>query len=140
MEDVRTEAENQDQGPAQPTIRNKAARKPAPTPDVLDLDLTSEPSLASFAAKANPRSDHKRYLVIAAWLKEHRETSVITPDHVYTCYRALKWPTDKSDFAQPLRALKAKQFFTLPQKGQYAINHLGLAEVNKLIMSEGNGT
>jgi uncharacterized protein YjhX (UPF0386 family) len=71
--------------------------------------------------------------VIAAWFKEHRGLDAITPDHVYTCYRTLKWPLNMNDFAQPLRDLKAKQFLTSPEKGSYAINHLGLQEVQKLI-------
>lgn len=113
--------------------KTKVPRKPAPTPQVLDIDLTSQMSLASFAQKANPNSDRKRYLVIAAWFKEHRGIGAITADHIYTCYRSLKWPTAINDFAQPLRKLKADQFFTLPERGHYAINHLGIAEVDKLV-------
>jgi hypothetical protein len=108
-------------------------RKPAPTPAVLELDLTTDTSLASFAQKANPKSHLKRYLVVAAWFKEHRNIDAITSDHVYTCYRSLKWPLDINDFAQPLRDLKARQYFTAPEKGSYAINHLGLQQVEKSI-------
>lgn len=113
--------------------RPKGPRKPAATPKVLDLDLTSDVSLASFAAKANPSSDRRRYLVVAAWFKEHRATDAISAAHVYTCYRALKWPTDINDFAQPLRQLKHHQLFEQTGKGLYGINHLGLAEVDKLV-------
>lgn len=111
----------------------RGARKPAPTPEVLEIDLTSEVSLVSFAQKASPKSDRKRYLVIAAWFKHHRGIDAITANHIYTCYRALKWPTTIRDFAQPLRNLKASQLFSLSDKGTYAINHLGLAEVDKLL-------
>jgi hypothetical protein len=113
--------------------RPKGPRKPAPTPKVLQLDLTTELSLATFAGKANPSSDRKRYLVVAAWFKEHRATDAISASHVYTCYRALKWPTTISDFAQPLRQLKHVQLFEQAGKGLYSINHLGLAEVDKLV-------
>jgi hypothetical protein len=120
--------EEQSETPSRP----KGPRKPAATPKVLDLDLTSEPSLASFATKANPSSDRKRYLVVAAWFKEHRATDAIGAAHVYTAYRALKWPITINDFAQPLRMLKHSQLFEQTGKGLYAINHLGLAEVDKL--------
>ncbi|MDQ6436160.1 hypothetical protein RB623_19045 [Mesorhizobium sp. LHD-90] len=113
--------------------KSKGPRKAAPTPNVLNFDLTSEPSLVSYAQKANPKSDRKRYLVIAAWFKEHRGLDAITADHVYTCYRSLKWPTSINDFGQALRKLKADQLLTSPEKGSYAINHLGIAEVEKLL-------
>src|ERR1700736_6382284 len=67
--EIEEEAQQVDTAPQAPRVNGP--RKPAPTPDVLDLDLTTEPSLASHAKKANPKSHHKRYLVIAAWFKEH---------------------------------------------------------------------
>lgn len=118
--------------PSKPT-KARGPRKPAPTPDVLDVDLISETSLASFAARANPESDRKRFLVIAAWFKEHRQISAITPSHIYTGYRALKWSTAINDFAQPLRNLKADKLMTSPERGSYAINHLGIAQVTEML-------
>lgn len=107
-------------------------RKPPRTPKVLDLDLASGVSFDEFARSKSPSSDHKRYLVVAAWFKLHRQTDAITTDHVYTCYRGIKWPSNIVDFNQPLRDLKARQLMTSGAKGQYSINHLGLAEVDKL--------
>ena len=77
------------------------------------------------------KSNHKRYLTIAAWLHDHRETPVIMQDHVYSCYRLLGWPTDIPDFAQPLRELKHKQYFESPERGKYAINQLGLQKAKE---------
>jgi hypothetical protein len=102
------------------------------TPNVVDVDLTSDPSFADFASAKKPSSDQKRYLVVAAWFKLHRNLDAITADHVYTCYRFIKWPSNIPDFAQPLRNLKHKKLMDLRSKGVYAINHLGLAEVDKL--------
>ena len=107
-------------------------RRPPRTPKVLDLDLTSGVPFEEFARAKSPSSDHKRYLVVAAWFKLHRQTEAITTDHVYTCYRAVKWPSNIVDFNQPLRDLKGRQLMTSGAKGQYSINHLGLAEVDKL--------
>lgn len=114
-------------------LKAKALRKPAATPEVLDLDLNTEPSLESFAKKVNPESDRRRFLVIAAWFKEHRQLSAITAAHVYTCYRKLKWSTNIPDFSQPLRSLKHDKLFTSPERGSFAINHLGLSEVESLV-------
>jgi hypothetical protein len=105
--------------------RPRAPRKPAPKPSVIDFDITSDPPLSSLA---DPKSNHKRYLKLAAWLHDHRSIEVVTADHIYTCYRHLGWPTDILDFAQPLRELKHKQYFTTPERGKYAINQLGLAK------------
>lgn len=108
--------------PAAP--KRKTPRRAAPKPQVInDIDTTTEPALSSLI---DPKSNHKRYLMIAAWFHDHRNLPVITADHVYTCYRHLGWPTDILDFAQPLRELKHKQYFTTPERGKYEINQLGL--------------
>lgn len=99
------------------------------TPKVLEIDLETEPSFKSFADEKNPSSDLKRFLVVAAWFKVHRKIDAITADHAYTCFRAIKWPTAIPDFAQPLRELKRQQLLNAAGKGQFAINHLGLAKV-----------
>jgi hypothetical protein len=107
------------------TARPRSSRKPAPKPSVIHFDITSDPPLSSLA---DPKSNHKRYLKLAAWLHDHRGIEAVTADHIYTCYRHLGWPTDILDFAQPLRELKHKQYFTTPERGKYAINQLGLAK------------
>jgi hypothetical protein len=73
-----------------------------------------------------------RFLVVLAWFKEHGNIGVVTVDHVYTCYRVMKWPLDIPDFAQPLRHLKSKQLIDGHPDGGYVINHLGLQRVNEL--------
>jgi hypothetical protein len=129
IEEVLQETEIADT--ASTPARTRGPRKPAPTPKVIDLDIKSEVSLAPFAEKLNPKSNNHRYLVIAAWLHKHR-IDVITVDHIYTCYRSMGWSTDIPDFAQPLRLLKHQQLFTSPERGKYAINHLGLDRAEKL--------
>lgn len=119
--------------PAKPRVQR--VRKPT-TPDVLDLDLTSDRSLESFANEHSPNSEVERNLVIAAWFKEHRQTPAITAAHVYTAYRALGWSVGFEDFSWPLRTLKKDKFMSSPNRGEYAINHLGIAKVLKLSKGE----
>ena len=114
-----------DTAPAQAPARTKGARKPAPKPNVIEIDITSEPPLSSLI---DPGNNHRRYLAIAAWLHDHRGIEAVTVDHIYTCYRHLNWPIDIPDFAQPLRELKHKQYFTTSERGKYAVNQLGLAK------------
>ena len=76
--------------PSKPRVPRKAK-----SPNVLDVDLVTEPSFESYAKQKNPTSDSKRYLVVAAWFKLHRGVDEITADHVYTCFRKIKWPTNR---------------------------------------------
>ena len=115
--------------------RAQRVRKPT-TPDVLDLDLTSERSLEDFANEHTPNSELEKNLVVAAWFKEHRDTSAITAAHVYTAYRALGWSVGFEDFSWPLRALKKDKLMSSPSRGEYSINHLGIAKVLKLSKGE----
>lgn len=109
--------------------KKPAQRRVAPKPQVVnDLEVTSEPPLSSIGTF---KSNHKRYLAIAAWLHDHRKIEVIDERHIYTCYRHLGWPTNINDFAQPLRELKHKQYFESPETGKYAINQLGLAKAKE---------
>lgn len=126
-------AESQETEAAEEATRNPRPRRKvtSKTPNVLDLHLTGNPSFVDFANQKNPKSQADRFLVIAAWLKDHCEIGAITPDHIYTCYRIAKWSTNISDFAAPLRSLKHRQLMGQTEAG-YEINHLGLARVEDL--------
>jgi hypothetical protein len=121
MDEAEEEVEAVDVTPA--ATKKKAQRRVAAKPNVIPLDIESDPPLSSLGQFS---SNLKRYLAIAAWLHDHRNITVIDEDHIYTCYRHLGWPTDIPDFAQPLRSLKHKQYFESPESGKYAINQLGL--------------
>lgn len=126
MEDGLIEPERPQRG------KPKTPRRPT-TPEVLELDFDSDVSLRSFADSHNAvGSDVDRYLVIAAWFKEHRDQAAITTAHIYTGYRILEWPVGIEDFGGPLRYLKSQKLMTSGNRGEYAINHLGLAKVKKL--------
>lgn len=116
--------------------RQSTPRKPAATPNIIDMDMDADVSLVDFVQGKDAKSNHKRFLIAAAWLKEHRGIDAVNQDHIYTCYRKLDWPTNIADFAQPLRELKTRKFFTTPERGMYAINHIGLDAVKK---NGGNG-
>ncbi|MCB4770532.1 hypothetical protein LGR54_18140 [Ancylobacter sp. Lp-2] len=115
------------------TRQPKEAKPRKPTSmKVLDIDLKSDPSFESFANIHAPKNDAERNLVALAWFKEHRSNEVVTANHVYTCYRALKWPSGIEDFPSVLRSLKAQQVVNSVGRGQYEINHLGIDRVEKM--------
>lgn len=126
-----TDDSDLDNAPAKPA--SSRSRRPAKR-KVVDIDLDSDVSLASYAEKHQPKNDQDRYLVSVAFLCEHRrDVEAIAADHVYTCFRKLHWPTGSKDFAQPLRSLKKNQYLDQgPSRGTYVVNHLGLDKVHKL--------
>lgn len=114
------------------TPKPKSPRKPAPTPDILTLDFNLEVPLAAYAAEYKTESHQQRFLVASAWFHDHANITKVTPAHVYTAYRFLKWPLTIKDFAQPLRDLKADKLYGSTEKGTYTINHVGLQRVAEL--------
>ena len=102
------------------------------TPEVIELDLKTEPSWDAFAKARQPESTAGKYLVVAAWCKEARGISAITAEHVYTCFRAVKWPTSFKDFMAPFRALKKRRLMSTSVEGEYIINHIGLQQVEQM--------
>jgi uncharacterized protein YjhX (UPF0386 family) len=111
--------------------RPKVERKQAATPEVLPIDFNAfTPSLNAFVAEhREPDSHQQRYLMAAAWYHEHGGVTKVTPAHIYTAYRWLKWPLTLKDFAQTLRDLKSDKLFGSTERGTYTINHLGLQRV-----------
>ncbi len=132
-EDEEGELSGEHETSTQPSRSTREPRVRKPTAmKVLDLDLTTEPSFESFVHRHPPKNDTERNLVALAWFKEHRPDETVTANHVYTCYRAAKWPSGIEDFSATLRSLKKQQLVTSPGRGQFAINHLGIARVDEI--------
>lgn len=131
-EPVDLDEEGSEDAPAQRVAREPRVRKPTVPKVVPDLDLKTGVPFETFANEHAPKNDTERNLVVLAWFHEHRPDEAVTARHVYTCYRAVKWPSGIEDFSWPLRALKKEQLVTNTGRGQYAINHLGIARVEKM--------
>jgi hypothetical protein len=113
--------------PAKPRV----ARRP-PVPQVIEIDLTSgEMPFAKFCEGKHLSKDTDKYLLCAVWQKEYRNTPSVTDDHIYTMFKFMKWPI-QADVAAPLRSMKRTGWFTTPERGKYAVNHLGENEVNRM--------
>jgi hypothetical protein len=130
LDDAEDELETVD---VTPKPRSTTVRKAAPTPEVLPIDFNAyDVTLGNFVAGYKTESHLSRYLVAAAWFHEHGGVAKVTPAHIYSAYRWLKWPLTVKDFAQPLRDLKAQQLFTSSEKGTYTLHHVGLQRVTEL--------
>ena len=130
LEEQLVSGAEEDVAESSPT-RPRVPRKP-PTFEVIDIDLTSgEMPFTKYCEGKNLDTDWNKYLVCAEWLKEYRGLAAVTADHFYTMLRFMKW-TVPGDAAAPLRAMKKQGWFTTPERGKYAINHLGENEVNRM--------
>lgn len=90
-----------------------------------DLELTAgQESFKDYATKKDPKSDNQKYLVIARWLQLHKNIDTVTIDHIFTCFQAMKWPSQK-DIGQPLRFMtKNNSCFQKNGKG-WKLTHVG---------------
>ncbi|MHB1743955.1 MAG: hypothetical protein ACYCPO_01450 [Acidobacteriaceae bacterium] len=95
-----------------------------------DLDMDSgDMPFKTFAEQQAPKSDNRKYIMIAAWFKKYRSLDTVGPDHVYTCNQKMGWKTQK-DVGQPFRYMKKKSYFELAGRGQWRITHIGLDQLS----------
>jgi hypothetical protein len=117
-----------DERPARGAGKVRSYRKPQP----VDLDMKGGgKAFAEFAAQKKPTAHRGKYLVAAAWLHDVAKVASPTADHIFTCYKAAGWTFDIGDPTVTFRSLKAEGLGTL-KRGSFSINHLGLAEVEKM--------
>lgn len=112
----------------------KKSRTPPPSPNVVkDLDLKSgDVPFDEYFKGKNPSIQTQRYLVVAGWLREHRNIIDVTGDHIYTCFRFMSL-NPPQDITLPLRAMKKQGWFERGQtKGSYALTQIGDNEISKL--------
>src|ERR1700722_1081642 len=104
------------------------------SPTIVEVDFKGDNPLRPFLESLPLDSDAKKYLAIAYWFKTHRATPEVTPDHIYTAYKAMSWTNIPKDVAQPLRALKFKGSFAKGSGKQgYLLNHIGEDKVQQML-------
>jgi hypothetical protein len=133
VDEVDEETESpDDDGSDDEATTSKPRRYKSPT--VLEVDLKADLPLRPFLDSLPLDSDSKRYMAIAYWFKTYRATAEVTPDHIYTGYKAMNWTTIPKDVGGPLRSLKKDGFFAKSTgKHAYTINHIGESKVEEMI-------
>lgn len=130
MEAIREMDTSNDNGHLSAPARSKASRRYTDPKFLSNLDLDSgEMPFKTFAEQQAPKSDNRKYIVIAAWLKKHRDMDTVSPDHIYTCNQKMAWKTQK-DVGQPFRYMKKKSYFETAGRNQWKITHIGLDLLN----------
>lgn len=102
-------------------------------PKVLDIDLKAGSTpLREYLEQKKPTTDNRKYLLIAAWMKDNLNLGEVTIDHIYTAYRHMGW-TSRKDVGGPLRSMKSQNgwFGKGKGKGAYVINHIGIDQADR---------
>lgn len=80
--------------PKAPGEDGKSMRRRATSPSaVRDLDLApkGEASLKDFVAEKQPKTNHDKNVVSVYYLAEVLRLNGVTVDHVFTCYKDMRW-------------------------------------------------
>jgi hypothetical protein len=131
-EQVFDDDEDRESSSTNPQTKRPSKPRKYRSPEAVDLDFKSGSiPWAQFASQKGPESHRARYLVACAWLAEHAGIKTATANHVFTCYKGAGWTFDIQDPTVTFRQLKGEQLGVV-SKGSFTINHLGIAEVEKL--------
>jgi hypothetical protein len=99
-------------------------RKPKFLTD-FNLDL-GDVNWKDFATARAPKSDNEKYLLAALWITEKAKVPEFSVNHVFTCFRGMKWK-EQVDFSQPIRYMKSKNsFFSHPSPKTWKLTQPGL--------------
>lgn len=75
-----------------------------------EIDIEKgNPNLRAFAEAKQPKTDHERYMICAAWLKKEYGLNAINIDHIHTCFMGLGWKPPE-DLGSAFRKMKNKRF------------------------------
>lgn len=107
------------------TQGSKAPRRYTQPKFLSELELTSDKeSFKDYATKKDPKTDSQKYLVVSRWLQQFKNMDTITIDHVFTCFQAMKW-TSQKDVSQPFRVMmKNDSYYQKNGKG-WKLTHVG---------------
>lgn len=116
--------------PANTAVRPKAQRHYTVPTFLSEVDLDSgEVPFKTFAEQRAPKSDNRKYILIAAWFRKFRDLEAISTDHIYTCNQKMGWKTQK-DVGQPFRSMKKKSYFDVAGRNQWKVTHIGLDQLS----------
>jgi len=90
-----------------------------------DLDLSSgKESFKDYATRKDPKTDNQKYLVASRWLHEFKNIDAVTIHHIYTCFQAMKW-TSQRDVSQPFRTMMKKDSYYQKNGKGWKLTHVG---------------
>lgn len=97
-----------------------------------NLSPAGVPSWKDYAAEKNPQNENDKSLAASAWTQTHGGVDPFTGRHLFTCFRAMDWPT-QVDMTQPLRTMKSKKsYYENPSSGKWKLTTIGLQAAEKI--------
>jgi len=124
-EELAVSQQTEDASSAAETQGPRAPRKYTQPKFLSDLELTSDKeSFKDYATKRDPKTDSQRYLVVSRWLQQFKNIDTITIDHVFTCFQAMKW-TSQKDVSQPFRVMMKNDSYYLKNGKGWKLTHVG---------------
>ncbi len=123
------ETEETPVAPRQPKPRAKL-----PLPKYLaDLDVNGSNGtpFKQFAEEKAPKSQTKRYLLAAIWLRDNGISPTINTDKVYTLFRTASWPVGISDWDAAFRQAVKRDLMRRVNPGEYSITPIGEEQLKK---------
>jgi hypothetical protein len=111
----------------------KKARIPYTFMDDFNLAPEGKTSWNDYvAAHGSPEGVEERFMLASAWAQTHGGADPFTGGHLFTLFRAQKWPT-QADMTQPLRKMKSrKSYYDNPEFGKWRMTGIGLADAEKI--------
>lgn len=130
--DAQPEEESQEGGDNAARVPKKEEReKPLQIVPTIDFKKASA-SLESFSAeKKAGEGAQRRLLESVMWLRDHADVKEFSADHVYTCFKYMKWTNIPDRPRKFIRNLKSQKgyFDSGTKTGHYTLNHIGEKEV-----------
>jgi hypothetical protein len=81
-------------------------------------------SFKDYATRKDPRTDNQKYLVVSRWLHEFKNIDSVTIHHIYTCFQAMKW-TSQKEVSQPFRTMMKKDSYYRKNGKGWKLTHVG---------------
>jgi hypothetical protein len=97
-----------------------------------NLSPPGVPAWKDYAAQKNPQTENDKFLAASAWTQTHGGVDPFTGRHLFTCFRAMEWPT-QVDMTQPMRSMKSKKsYYENPSSGKWKLTTIGLETADKI--------
>jgi hypothetical protein len=117
------QAEAEQEGGSRP---GKSRSKPALPAYLPDLDVKGNgTTFKQYAEELAPKSQMKRYLLAALWLRDHGNSPTIDIDKVYTLFRTAGWPVGIKDWDANFRYAVKRDLMQRKEPGEYFITPVG---------------
>ena len=123
--------ETAEDAPLPPKATKPKGKLPLPK-YLADLDVNGNGvPFKQFAEEKAPKKHMKRYLIAAAWMKEHGGSETINTDKVYTLYKTAGWPLGINDWDVTFRSAVKRDLMQRKAPGEYVLTPLGEAALQK---------